>query len=109
MTDLPRTSWPIHVRDRGGRNIYLTEERWKHAQEHPGMRSSLLRQVLSTLRSGKRKQDSFDPSEFAYKKAFSALPLGHTHIAVVVKPGWRADNRSIANNFVLTAYLIGGD
>jgi len=43
--------WPIFVKDRKGRSIYLTQERWEHALEHPGMGESQLKQVLETLRA----------------------------------------------------------
>jgi hypothetical protein len=106
MSDVPPTTWPIFVRDRDGHEIYMTAERWEHALEHPGMSEQLLEQVLATLRSGRRKQDRFDPAKFFYKKSFADLPRGHTHIVIVVKFGWQSDP-SIANNFVLTAYLVG--
>jgi hypothetical protein len=109
MLDVPDATWLIHVRDRDGRRIYLTAERWEHALEHPGMAERLLRHVLATLRSGRRKQDRFDPAKFFYKKRFANLPLGHTHIVVVVKFGRRRDDPTAANNFVLTAYLVGGE
>ncbi len=100
---------PIRVRDRYGHSIYLTTERWEHALEHPGMSSRLLDNVLSTLRTGRRRQDRMDPFKFFYKKAFANLPIGYTHVVVVVKFGWRADKPSVANNFVLTAYLVSNE
>ena len=100
------SGWPLYVQDRDGRTIYLTQERWEHALEHPGMSDRVLDKVLSTLRSGRRKQDHLDPAKFFYKKIFTDLPLRYHHVIVVVKFGWQWDNPSVANNFVLTAYLV---
>ncbi|HOU13055.1 MAG TPA: hypothetical protein PKZ84_08045 [Anaerolineae bacterium] len=49
-------SWPIFVQDRGGRSIYLTQERWAHALDHPGMDEDLLDCVMVTLNKGQRQQ-----------------------------------------------------
>jgi hypothetical protein len=48
-------AWPLWVQDREGRRIYLTEERWQHALDHPGMSEALLDAVLVTIRAGHRK------------------------------------------------------
>ena len=103
MADPSSTKWPICIRDRNGHSIYITRERWEHALEHPGMKEDLLKAVLSTLRSGRRRQDRFEPAKFFSKKSFAELPFGHTHLVAVVKFGWRSDNPSVANNFLLTA------
>jgi len=58
--------WPIFVQDRGGRPIYLTQERWAHALDHPGMNEELLDCVLATLSKGQRQQDAYDPAKFKY-------------------------------------------
>jgi len=97
--------WPIFVQDREGRQVYLTQERWEHALDHPGMHEDLLESVLETLRQGQRKQDSYDSAKFKVTLGFSDLPLSYTHIAVVVKCGWQGAPAE-ANNFVLTAYLV---
>lgn len=96
-------TWPIFVRDRSGRVIYLTQERWGHALDHPGMHEGLLDQVLETLRKSKRRQDSYDPAKFRYTRGFLNLPMSYTHIVVVVKFGFQEGE---PNNFVLTAYLV---
>ncbi|MEA3352087.1 MAG: hypothetical protein U9Q82_15895 [Chloroflexota bacterium] len=99
------TDWPIFVDDRGGRRIYLTQERWEHALNHPGMHESLLDDVLETLHKGERKQDAYAPAKFKYNYSIQDLPMSYTHIVVVVKFGWQGVPAE-ANNFVLTAYLI---
>lgn len=97
--------WPIFVQDQGGSQIYLSQERWEHALDHPGMHDDLLERVLETLWQGRRQQDPYDPAKFKYTLGFSSLPSPYTHIVVVVKYGWRGIPAR-ANNFVLTAYLI---
>jgi hypothetical protein len=98
--------WPVFVKDRKGRNIYLTQERWEHALEHPGMGAEQLKQVLETLQTANRKQDAYDPTKFKYAKMFWDLPMDYTHVVVVVKFGWKTKAPYVANNFVLTAYLV---
>ena len=98
-------SWPIYVQDHKINSIYLTQERWEHALDHPGMHEGLLDDVLETLRKGERKQDVYDQSKFKYNHSFSSLPMFYTHIVVVVKFGWQGIPAK-PNNFVLTAYLI---
>ena len=100
-----RRSFPIFVQDREGYQIYLTQERWEHALDHPGMHEDLLASVLETLQQARRKQDSYDPAKFKYTSGFSGLPTPYTHIVVVVKFGWLGVPAE-ANNFVLTAYLV---
>lgn len=98
-------SWPIFMRDRRDSLIYLTEERWEHALDHPGMHTGLLESVLKTVRQGKSKQDAYDPTKRKYTHNFQKLLTPYTHIVVVVKFGWR-DDTSVPNNFILTAYLV---
>lgn len=97
-------SWPIFVRDRSGREIYLTYERWEHALDHPGMHEGLLDLLLETLHKGSRKQDTFDLTIFKYAHDFPNLPAPYSHMVVVVK--FDRSNATKTNNFVLTAYLI---
>ena len=61
--------------------------------------------ILETVRQGRRRQDAYDTAKYKYIYEFPDLPLPYTHIAVVVKFGWR-DSPAEVNNFVLTAYLI---
>jgi hypothetical protein len=98
-------SWPIFVQDRGGRQIYLTQERWEHALDHPGMTENLLDCVMETLHKGQRQQDTYDPAKFKYVFHCTDLPAPYTDMVVVVKFGWQGRPPKI-NNFVLTAYLI---
>lgn len=105
MAAQPSRVWPIFVQDREGHQVYLTQERWEHALDHPGMHEDLLESALKTLRQGWRQQDPYDPAKFKVTLGFSDLPLSYTHIVVVVKRGWQGAPAE-ANNFVLTAYLV---
>lgn len=100
------TKWPIFVKDKHGREIYLTEERWRHALDHPGMEEYLLDSALLTLKVGGRKQEALDPSKYKYLRRFEDLPEDYTHIVVVVKFGIDPVDPSKENNFVLTVYLV---
>lgn len=101
-----KISWPIYIRDKEGCEIYLTEERWKHALRHTGMNEALLPKVLTTVRTGKRKADLYDPTKFKYMRSFRGLPLDFTHLIVVVKFGITPQHPDKENNFILTAYLV---
>ena len=90
------------VTDRYGHRIYLTDERWEHIVfEHLEM-VDYDRELLETLRTGRRKQEARDPTRYRYVKSFQNLRPGNNSIVVVVKFGFSA--RGSQNNFVLTAY-----
>ena len=101
----PRHQWPIFIQDKDGRVIYLTRERWEHALDHPGMSDALLDVVLDVIRTGRRKQDRYDPYKYRYSKSVPGLPFDYTHVVVWVKFGWTRSEPVRENNFVLTAYL----
>ncbi len=105
MTAQQNHAWPVFTQDQWGHRIYLTWERWEHALGHPGMHEELLDALVETLRKGSRKQDRYNPTKFKYAASFPALPMSYTHMEVVVKFGWQG-TPAMANNFVLTAYLI---
>jgi hypothetical protein len=94
----------VHVRDRQGHEIYLTDERWKHiCEEHPEMQD-YKQDVLETVRKGRRFQDSFRANVYLYYLAHADLPYDNNTIVVVVHFGFHSDGRE--NNFVLTSYAI---
>ena len=103
---MPEQRWPIFVRDKSERRIYITEERWQHALDHPGMHAGLLDALLQTIRLGRKKQDAYDPTKYKYSKAFPDLPGHYTHLIAVVKFGLTRGTPVRENNFVLTAYLV---
>ncbi len=93
------------VRDRWDNPIYLTDERWEHILEFHEEMIDFRDELSTTLRQGRRRQDSLDPSVYTYFHPFDYLPGGNTHIIVIVKFSSRSANGTEeANNFVLTAY-----
>ncbi|MBC8447336.1 MAG: hypothetical protein H8D78_06265 [Chloroflexi bacterium] len=96
------------VRDRYGNEIYLTEERWKHALEfHPHLRGHL-HDVLDTLRTGRRRQKPRQPNEYKYYKRCDSLPLNYNCIIVVVAFTQREQPNGffVPKNFVKTAWGV---
>ncbi|MSQ47179.1 MAG: hypothetical protein EXR78_02135 [Deltaproteobacteria bacterium] len=96
------------VRDRGGREIYLTEERWKHITDphnHPEM-AAYEEQLRETIRNGIRQQDSLNPLKYRYVKAFDDLTENNTHVVAIVLFRFSVDeaNTVIPNNYLVTAY-----
>jgi hypothetical protein len=90
------------VRDTIGHAIYLTDERWRHiCDDHPEMRR-YRKEVLETVRRGRRFQDSIRPDIYLYYRDYGGLPQQNTTIVVVVCFGFAPDGRE--NNFVITAY-----
>lgn len=95
------------VHDRRGNEIYITDERWGHIyKRHPEI-ISYEKHVLSTLRSGRRKQQPLEIDMFKYSRSYDDLPSPHTQIIVVVKFGEQVDKQEQVklNNFVITAYM----
>lgn len=94
------------VRDRDGREIYLTEERWEHIEmrheELVGRRADILR----TLQVGRRRQERKDPQRFRYRHPCDDLPDGNNSITVIVVFGFVQDASGVEsdNNFVTTAW-----
>jgi hypothetical protein len=89
------------VTDRYGNVIYLTDERWQHIVErHPEL-AKCRAEVLSTIRSGDRRQSPYYPDTFHYRKTFRHFKGWFKKIEVVVAFHWQIDK---PNNFVVTAY-----
>jgi hypothetical protein len=87
------------VRDRRGREIYITEERWKHIVERHEELSGHLDDVLDTVRKGHRKQDAILSRKYTYTRRCEDLPgdFDRVVVKVIFKPE--------GNNFVVTAWL----
>lgn len=86
------------VQDKNGLEIYLTEERWQHiAMRHPQLINHL-KNVLNTIRFGRRKQDRLQPFKYFYYRRCDSLPGFYTHITVVVL--YQPEN----NRYVVTAW-----
>ncbi len=85
------------VKDRDGREIYLTEERWQHIiSGHRALRNHL-DAVLQTLRVGRRRQDPIQPFKYFYRRRCNTLPGYYNSITVVILS--RGNNR-----YVVTAW-----
>jgi len=96
------------VHDRGGREIYLTNERWEHIidpHNHPEM-SVCGEQLKETIRSSVREQDSLNPLKYRYVKAFAGLAEDNTHLVAIVLFRFSEDEteKLLQNNYVVTAY-----
>jgi len=94
------------VQDRHGNEIYLTDERWRHALRfHPELNGHL-DDVLNTLRHGRRRQKPLVPNEYKYYRRCDDLPRQYNCIVVVVAFTTRElpDGLFAANNFVKTAW-----
>jgi hypothetical protein len=72
------------VRDRDGREIYLTEERWQYIGDgHPELRGHLA-DVLRTIRLGRRQQQPQDPQTYVYRRLCATLQPPFNGILVSV-------------------------
>lgn len=96
------------VHDRYGRLIYLTQERWEHIideMNHPEM-TVYEEHLKTTIRSGRRSQDSLNPQKYRYMEEFDDLSEDNTHIVAIVLFRFGADQygKPIANNYIVTAY-----
>jgi hypothetical protein len=61
-------------------------------------------QVLETVRTGRRFQDSVRPAVYLYYRDYRRLPHANSTLVVVVRFGFSSDG--MENNFILTAYQI---
>lgn len=96
------------VRDRDGHEIYLTDEQWEHIIDgHRELRNHV-DDVLSTVRRGRRQQQSHDPQAYVYRQLCDTLRLPFNGILVVVIFRFEDQENSgtIANNFIVTAWGI---
>ena len=85
------------VRDRAGREIYLTEERWQHIVSRHRALTGHLDDVLKTIRLGRRRQDALQPFTYFYHRRCETLPGYYNSITIVVL--CHEDNR-----YVVTAW-----
>ncbi len=95
------------IDDKYNNSIYLTQERWEHVIEeinHPEM-MDYEEELKETIRSGKRVQDSINPSKYRYSKTFDNLAEYNTHIVAIVlfRLGEQA-GEIIFNNYIVTAF-----
>lgn len=96
------------VRDRDGREIYLTEEQWQHiASGHTELRSHL-DDVLNTVRHGRRQQQPQDPQAYVYRLPCDTLrpPFNGILVVVAFRFELQEPDGMISNNFIVTAWGI---
>jgi hypothetical protein len=88
----------VMLADYEGRSVRLTDERWRHIEEHPEMVG--LRDALAeTLREPEAViQSASDPVARLYYRFYHRTMVGGKHLCVVVKV--RQEDA-----FVVTAYL----
>lgn len=94
------------IRDRDGRPVYMTEERWQHIMDrHPELINHL-QDVLDTVRYGRRRQDPMNPESYHYYQLCESLPWDFIGIEVIVVFKFRVveDDKIIPNNFVVSAW-----
>jgi len=89
------------VIDRYGNVIYLTDERWHHIVDRHYELNGHRPEIISAIRSGKRRRDPEDPDTFYYKKRLRHPIANLNYIEAVVVFQWRKDK---PNNFIVTAY-----
>jgi len=94
-----------NIRDRDGREIYMTEERWEHITARHEELDDHLDNVLDTLRWGKRRQDKRDPQTYTYYRRCKSLTAPYDHIIVAVAFRFHeTDGTTVPNNFVVSAW-----
>jgi hypothetical protein len=94
------------VRDREGREIYLTGEQWEHiVSRHSELREHL-DDVLKTVQQGRRQQQPKDPQAYVYRLACNTLRPPFNGILVVVVFRFEQKGDMIPNNFIVTAWGI---
>jgi hypothetical protein len=98
--------WVLH--DRDGREIYLTEEQWKHIVSGHGELRHHADDVLNTIRRGGRRQQPTDPNAYVYRLRCDLLRRPYNGISVVVAFRFTQDEHGklTPNNFVVTAWGI---
>ncbi len=105
MTNTPKR-WDVH--DRYGNIVYMTTERWQHVIESRPWLAGYHQEVLTTLRQGRRKQDTLDPRKYKYYWPCEALLPDFNHLVVVVVFGTTPDHQGhvMTNNFVVTVWAV---
>lgn len=96
------------VRDRDGREIYLTEERWEHIVERHLELRNHLEDVLNAVRWGRRRQQPQDPTAYVYRWPCDTLrpPFNGVLVSVIFHFEAQDNGGMIANNFIVTAWGI---
>jgi hypothetical protein len=99
-------SWELY--DRYGNKIYMTTERWLHAQEKRPWLSDYLDEVLATIRYGRRQQDPLNPQKYKYYRPISSLEPDYNHLVAIVLFKRQVDESGqlIHNNYVVNVWAV---
>ena len=94
--------------DRYGNKLYMTAERWLHAQEKRPWLTDYLDQVLETIRRGRRRQDPLNPRKYKYYWPVSGLEPEYNHLIVVVLFNTQTDEagHTISNSYVVNVWAV---
>ena len=98
--------WELY--DRYGNKLYMTAERWLHAQEKRPWLTDYLDQVLETIRRGRRRQDPLNPRKYKYYWPVSGLEPEYNHLIVVVLFNTQTDEagHTISNSYVVNVWAV---
>lgn len=98
--------WDMY--DRYGNQIYLTEERWRHALEKRPWLDTYFDDVLETIRRGRRQQEPLQPYKYKYYWPCAALQPEFTHLVAIVVFQETADaiGQIVANNYVVNIWAV---
>ena len=98
--------WDLY--DRYGNKLYMTAERWLHAQEKRPWLADYLGQVLETIRRGRRRQDPLNPRKYKYYWPVSGLEPEYNHLIVVVLFNTQMDEagHTVSNNYVVNVWAV---
>ncbi len=98
--------WEVY--DRYGNKIYMTAERWQHAQEKRPWLADYFALVLETIRRGRRQQDPLNPQKYKYYWPVSHLEPEYNHLVVIVLFKRQVDERghTTSNNYVVNVWAV---
>ena len=98
--------WEVY--DRYGNKIYMTAERWEHAQEKRPWLAGYLDDVLTTIRRGRRKQDPLKSHKYKYYWSWDEMFPDFNHLVVVVlfKKRINKTGQLVPNNYVVNVWPV---
>jgi hypothetical protein len=98
--------WDVY--DRYGNKIYMTAERWAHAQEKRPWLTHYLENALQTIRHGRRQQDPLNPQKYKYYLPLAELEPEYNHLVVIVlfQKQLGENGRMLANNYVVNVWAV---
>jgi len=90
----------FQIRDKSGRDIYLSKERWTHInQEHPEL-SGYLEEIKETLKNpSKIKTFEYDENIRYYYNYYKSRQSPAKYLLIIVK-------YLNGNGFIITAYFV---